>query len=130
MNGVRLDGRAFIACKTAPTDSRSSFAGDATGIDGFDSVSAAPARADVLGRRSGAVASAGGGFEPVLRTGAAIAGFAGVSGGDCAAFSPGASEAASSSVKFKALSIADIAAETGSGAEYCFAMTSASFRRR
>ena len=38
MNGVRLGGRAFIACKTAPTFSRSSFAGVAAGIAGFGSL--------------------------------------------------------------------------------------------
>ena len=43
MKGVRLAGRAFIACRTAPTSSRSSLAGVAAGIGaGFGSRSEAP----------------------------------------------------------------------------------------
>ena len=48
----------------------------------------------------------------------------------CAALSLGAAAGASSSVRFSALSIADIAAETGSVAEFCFAIVSASLHRR
>ncbi len=120
MNGVRLGGRTFIACRIAPTVSRSSLAGGLGAIVGL--ASSAP---DGPGRNSGA-GSAGG--MPGLRTGPAAAGFGGASGGTGAA--PSAEARASLSPRFNALSIADMAAETGSFAECCFAMSASFLRRR
>jgi hypothetical protein len=123
---VRLAGRAFIACKIAPTVSRSSFAGGAAGNVGLASASGAAAIGGGPGRSSGALSVA---VALGLRTGVAVGGLAGASWG-WAPVAPDASTVSSSSVRFKALSIADIAAETGSGAEFCFAIVSASLYRR
>jgi hypothetical protein len=62
-----------------------------------------------------------------LRTGVATVGLAGMSWGVGALESTRA--ASSSSVRFKALSIADIAAETGSVAGFCFTIASLHRRR-
>jgi hypothetical protein len=124
MNGVRLAGRAFIACKTAPTFSRSSLAGVAAEIAGLGSLSGAPCRDGPARRSVGASPASGLGF----RTGAAVVALAGMSW-DEEALSSAASPTSSSSVRFKALSIADIAAETGSVAGLCFAIASLHPRR-
>src|SRR5271166_6960451 len=123
MNGVRLGGRGFSACRMAPTVSRSSFAGAEVGIDGFASLSGALVADDGPGR-SRAEASAGSGLG--LSTGVAVVAFAGTSCGEWLS----TVTASSSSVRFSALSIADIAAETGSVAGFCFAILSASLHRR
>ena len=123
---MRLAGRVFKAWRMAPTVSRSSLAGGAAESDGFASVSlGADASGVELGRSSGAASALG---AAGLSTGVANAGFAAEMG----AVTSGLSFVArlSSSVRFNALSIADIAAETGSGAEFCFAIVSASFYRR
>jgi hypothetical protein len=119
MYGVRLAGRAFIACRMAPTVSRSSFAGAVVGIADFASLSGALA-ADEGPGRSRVEASAGSGLG--LRTGVAVVAFAGTSWGEALS----TETAPSSSVRFSALSIADIAAETGSVAGFCFAIVCAS----
>src|SRR5271165_6562331 len=124
MYGVRLAGRAFIACRMAPTVSRSSFAGAVVGIADFASLSGALA-ADEGPGRSRVEASAGSGLG--LRTGVAVVAFAGTSWGGEALSTE---TAPSSSVRFSALSIADIAAETGSVAGFCFAIVCASLHRR
>ncbi len=132
MKGVRLGGRAFIACRIAPTDSRSSLAGGLEGRAALGSPSFVVDWASVLARNSG-VGSVG--VALGFRTGVAAAGLAGANGGVGAGlaganggvgagFPPGALVRRSSSVRFSALSIADIAAEIGSVAEFCFAMIS------
>ncbi len=108
-----------MACKTAPTVSRSSFAGAVVGIAGLASASGDAAVAEGwLGRSSGA-ASAG---ALGLRIGDPAAGFAGALVAGREGPWPWDSASVSSSVRFNALSIADIAAETGSGVEFCFAI--------
>jgi hypothetical protein len=81
------------------------------------------------GAGAGADADASADAAPNFRTGAAVTGLPGASGEACAAFSVDAA-ARSSSVRLSALSIAVIAAETGSDAEFCFVMMSASPDRR
>ena len=120
-NGVGLGGRAFIACRMAPTVSRSSLAGGLAGSAGLVSSSFAAGGGGALGRSSG-VGSAD--IALGLRTGGAGTGFAGGIGGAGACFPAGAASRTSSSVRLSALSIADIAAEIGSVAEFCFAMLS------
>jgi hypothetical protein len=123
MKGVRLAGRSFIACRIAPTFSRSSFAGVAAGIADFGSFSGGAGEGEPARRSVGASPPSWVG----LRTGVAAVGFAGTSWGEEALTS--ASEASSSSVRLRALSIADIAAETGSVAEFCFTIASLHRRR-
>jgi hypothetical protein len=86
------------------------------GIAGFGSFSGADG-CEGLARRSVGASPAG---WLGLRTGVAAVGFAGTSWGGKALTS--ARTASSSSVRFNALSIADIAAETGSAAGFCFTM--------
>jgi hypothetical protein len=108
----------------APTVSRSSFAGAEVGIAGFVSLSEALAGDEGPGR-SRVEASAASWLG--LRTGDAAVAFAGKSwGGDALS----TVTASSSSVRFRALSIADIAAETGSVAGFCFAIVCASLQPR
>ena len=120
-NGVRLGGVAFIACRIAPTVSRSSLAGGLDGSVGLGSPSFVAACGDAPGRNSGV---GSGGVTLGFRTGVAAAGLAGANGGVGAGFAAGPLGRTSSSVRFSALSIADIAAEIGSVAEFCFAMIS------
>ncbi len=118
MKGVLLAGRVFIACRITPTVSRSSLAGGVDAIVGFRSPSFIGDEGGKAGRNSGA-----GSPEAALgfRNGDGAADFADAIGGISVAFS--AAEM-SSSPRFSALSIADIAAEIGSVAEFCFAMMS------
>ena len=122
MNGILLAGRSFIACRMAPTFSRSSFAGVAAGIADFGSFSGADCRGGPARRSVGASPASWVG----LSTGVAAVGLAGTS---CVEAPTSTGAASSSSVRFSALSIADIAAETGSVAEFCFAIASLHRRR-
>src|SRR5262249_21929493 len=100
----------------------SSLAGAPAEIVGFDSPSGALAAEEGPGRSK---VEASGGTGLGFRTGVAIA-FAGASaGGELSTVTD-----SSSSVRFNALSIADIAAETGSVAGFCFAIAWVPLHRR
>jgi hypothetical protein len=90
-------------------------------MDGFCSASLEDGSGTELGRSKGGESPDG---AAGLSTGVTIMGFATETG--AATDKPSPVVKLSSSVRFNALSIADIATETGSGAEFCFAIVSAS----
>src|SRR3974390_3547607 len=106
----------------APTVSRSSLAGAVAAIVGLASASGGCGGAD-KGRSKGAVSAAG---ALGLRIGPDALAFAGSAWEAGGAASWAAESSVSSSVRLRALSIADIAAETGSVAGFCFAIMTAS----